>query len=80
MIEIENEELVPPPRAAAFLHKTPRTLANWRCSRRFNLPFVRVGGRIFYRRADLEDFIRRGRVDPAASERGRDAKVAGQIG
>ena len=33
------------------------TLAVWRCTRRYNLPFVRVGSKVMYREEDVERFI-----------------------
>jgi hypothetical protein len=41
--------------AAAFLGLRPKTLADWKCRGLGPQP-VRVGGRVFYRLADLEAF------------------------
>jgi hypothetical protein len=38
------------------------TLAVWRCTRRYNLPFVRVGSKVMYREEDVERFITNRRV------------------
>lgn len=35
----------------------PATLAVWRSTNRQRLAFVKVGGRVFYRKADLDAFI-----------------------
>jgi hypothetical protein len=43
--------------AAEILDVTPGTLSVWRCTRRYPLPYVRVGRAIRYRIADLERFI-----------------------
>jgi len=43
--------------AAAFLLLKPQTLENWRCQRRNQIPFIKVGSRVQYRRADLEAFL-----------------------
>jgi excisionase family DNA binding protein len=45
--------------AAAILGCAPGTLSVWRSTGRYNLPFVKVGRRVKYRREDVEDFIRR---------------------
>ena len=45
--------------AAAYLGKSPITLATWRCSRRYPLPYVRNGGTIRYRKTDLDAFLER---------------------
>lgn len=50
--ELFNPELT----ANAFQVKK-ETLAIWRSTGRYNLPFVRVGRRIFYRQSDIEDWL-----------------------
>ena len=39
--------------AAAILGVTPQTLAVWRCSKRYALPYLKIGRLVRYRRADL---------------------------
>lgn len=53
--------------AAQYLGVTPQTLAIWACTRRYNLPFVKVGRLVKYRKADLEAFLA-GRTVGAISE------------
>ncbi|WP_321855565.1 helix-turn-helix domain-containing protein [Paraburkholderia tropica] len=43
--------------AAALLGTSVNTLANWRATRRYPLPFVKVGRLVRYRRTDIEAFI-----------------------
>lgn len=43
--------------AASLLGQKPRTLAAWRSTGRYNLPFVKIGRQVFYREKDLEDFV-----------------------
>lgn len=45
--------------AATALDIKPETLANWRCTGRYALPFVRIGRLPKYRVGDLLDFIER---------------------
>lgn len=52
-----NANLVPPKEAANYLHVKDSTLAAWRSEGRYNLPFVKVGRRVFYRREDLDAFL-----------------------
>jgi len=35
----------------------PKTLATWRATKRYELPYVKVGRSVRYRLKDLEDFI-----------------------
>lgn len=51
------EKLLPPNEAAAYLGNQPQTLAVWRSSGRYGLPFVRVGRAIRYRESDLKSWI-----------------------
>jgi hypothetical protein len=56
------EPLLIPSQAGQLIHKTPNALAVDRHRRR-GLPYVRIpnvpGGRIYYRRDAIEDFIRK---------------------
>jgi excisionase family DNA binding protein len=43
--------------AAEYLGVTPATLAIWACTKSYNLPFVKIGRLVKYRKSDLEAFI-----------------------
>ena len=43
--------------AADYLSVEPQTLCAWRCTRRYNLPFIKVGRLIRYRPEDVEAFL-----------------------
>ena len=43
--------------AAEILGVTPGTLSVWRCTRRYPLPYIKVGRAVRYRLADLEAFM-----------------------
>lgn len=43
--------------AAEYLGIIERTLAVWACVKRYNLPYVKTGRLVKYRRSDLENFI-----------------------
>jgi hypothetical protein len=43
--------------AAEILGVTAGTLSVWRCTRRYPLPYVKIGRSVKYRMADLERFI-----------------------
>ena len=51
-IELLNDE-----QAAAVLNIKPNTLAVWRSTKRYPLPFVKIGACVRYRLTDLEAFI-----------------------
>ena len=43
--------------AADFLGIPARTLENWRCNQRYDLPYIKIGRLIRYRIADLENWV-----------------------
>jgi hypothetical protein len=61
----QANELLEPKDAAPVVHKTKQTLAIWRCTKKVRLPYLKVGGRILYRRQDLIAFLESSRVEPS---------------
>ena len=43
--------------AAIYLGLSEQTLAIWKCTKRYELPFVKIGRLIKYKKADLDAFI-----------------------
>jgi len=43
--------------AAEYLGVAPQTLTIWRCVKRYNIPFVKVGSRVKYRKEDLDAWL-----------------------
>lgn len=52
-----HPDLMPPPAAAAYLGVKESTLAIWRCTRRYKLPYIKVGRLVQYRKSDLDAFL-----------------------
>jgi hypothetical protein len=52
--------------AAAEIGLAPKTLSFWRCMGK-GPAYVKLGGRVLYRRADLAAFIEANRYDPSAA-------------
>lgn len=46
-----------PADAAAFLGVSEQTLAVWRCTKRYPLPYVKVGRLVRYKTSDLQAFL-----------------------
>lgn len=58
--ETKKRELLGEKEAAERLGLTNhKTLAVWRCTKRYSLPFIRVGRLIRYDAAEIEKFLRR---------------------
>ena len=50
--------LITPDETAAILGVSPGTMMVWRSTGRWNLPFVKVGGRVMYNPNDIQAFIK----------------------
>ncbi|GEM_PF-1053633 len=57
--------------AAQYLQIEESTLTNWRCTKRYGVPFIRVGRLIRYRLSDLEAFLESRTVRPVDWPRAR---------
>ena len=64
-----KEQLLTTEQAAELLLLSPQTLVVWRCTRRYALPFIRVGRLIRYRAEDVASFIKNQRVSPGEKPR-----------
>lgn len=53
---LNNEE------AASYLGVAPNSLAVWRATKRYPLPYIKVGRLVKYRRVDLDAFLDSRRV------------------
>lgn len=65
---MNENDLLSPQEAGEEVKTSPATLASWRCLGR-GPKYVKLGGKVFYRRTDLEDFVTSRVVDPAAIAR-----------
>ena len=54
-----NSDLLNREQAAAYLGVSPRTLAVWKSTGRYQLPVCKVGRLAKYRKVDLDAFIAR---------------------
>jgi hypothetical protein len=61
----EMPELLKPAEAAVFLRTTTNTLQQDRYLRR-GVPYIKLGGRVLYRRTDILAFLDANRYEPAA--------------
>lgn len=43
--------------AADYIGVTPGTLEVWRCTKRYNIPFIKVGRLVKYRKSALDAFL-----------------------
>jgi len=56
-----QSDLLSREQAAVYLGVSPRTLAVWKSTGRYNLPVVKIGRYAKYRKVDLDAFIQRNR-------------------
>lgn len=52
-----SNQLLTPPAAAQYLGVSKDTLSVWRCTRRYPIPFIKVGRLVKYRVSDLDAFL-----------------------
>lgn len=57
-----DKKLLTQNEAASLLGVKPHTLSVWRCTKRYPLPFVRVGRCVRYKFTDIENFISKNRT------------------
>ena len=50
-------ELLDEKEAAAHIEVKEGTLSVWRCTGRYNLPFIKIGRKVRYRRSDLDAWL-----------------------
>ena len=55
----DNQRAFSRKEAANYLGITDGTLAVWACTGRYNLPYVKIGRLVKYRKTDLDAFISR---------------------
>lgn len=54
-----NDPLLTSSEASIYIGVTANTLSVWRCVGRYNIPFVKVGRLVRYRKSELDAFIER---------------------
>lgn len=65
------EALMTPQQAAQVLGLSVKTLATWRSTGRHALPFIRCGGRVRYRRSDVNAWLEsQSRISTATAMKG----------
>lgn len=53
----QNTKYYSPQQLAELLQTTVQTLATWRSTGRYNLPFIKVGRKVLYRIEDVEAWL-----------------------
>lgn len=68
---LDKNSLISPVETAKCLGVKTNTLAVWRSTNRYQLPFVKIGGRVMYRLIDVHRFIEASVInDNELTERG----------
>lgn len=52
-----QDPLLTPQETASYLGVTEKTLAVWRCTQRYGIPFIKVGRLVKYRKSALDTFL-----------------------
>ena len=61
-IPSEQDRLLTTHEAAALLDVSPQTLEVWRSTKRYPLPYVKIGRNVRYRKSGIMGFIAAGEV------------------
>lgn len=48
--------------AAEYLDVSETTLANWACTKKFHIPYYKIGKSVRYKKSDLEKFVNDGKI------------------
>ena len=68
MTAFVDDPLLDTPAAAAVLGTEPSTLEIWRCTKRYALPYIKVGRLVRYRKSALLKFLESRTVGGAHAE------------
>jgi len=63
---IDNKDFLTTEQAAAIALVKPGTLVNWRCTGKENIPFFKIGRKVFYKRQDILNWRDQQRVERVA--------------
>lgn len=59
---MKEETFLTQAEAAVFLQVKPKTLGIWRCTKKYNLPYIKIGGKVRYALSDLKNWLKERRV------------------
>nr|WP_081355805.1 helix-turn-helix domain-containing protein [Nitrosospira multiformis] len=59
-----SDPLLKPAEAAEYIGVTESTLSVWRCTGRYDIPYIKVGRLVRYRKSALDAFLHRRTRDP----------------
>lgn len=54
---IDKQILLTPEQTALILNISEGTLSVWRCTGRYDLPFIKIGRAVRYKKSDIDLFI-----------------------
>ena len=57
MTKLQTPHLMTPVEVAEYLGVSKETLNVWRCTKRYNLPYVKTGRLVRYRVEDVANFV-----------------------
>jgi excisionase family DNA binding protein len=58
MIDLQNNDrLLSRNEAAKILGVKMETLASWACTKKYEIPYVKIGSKVFYKYSDLCKFV-----------------------
>jgi len=68
-METREHQLLTTPEAARVMGISAGTLYVWRCTHRYEIPYIKLGSAVRYRLEDLERFLQSRLIDGATPKR-----------
>ena len=59
----QNTELLSSHQASIYIGVSPSTMEVWRCTKRYQIPFIKIGRLVRYRKSELDSFLDQQTVD-----------------
>jgi excisionase family DNA binding protein len=69
MAGVLSSDLLTTEEAAGYLNTSKATLETWRCTKAVNLPFVRLGRAVRYRRSELDRWLQQNTQNATGANR-----------
>lgn len=57
-MQLDKPDMMTAKQAAEYLGIKVQTMALWRCKKMYDLAYIRVGGKIFYQKSVIDEWVK----------------------
>jgi len=57
ILKDQSDPIFTPPQTANYIGVTENTLSVWRCTKRYSIPYIKVGRLVKYRKSNLDTWL-----------------------